>query len=587
MKPSHRALVGWGLLITMFVAIWRFSSPEHPARPDPEAGSVWLRSLLVIGGVTAFIVTMSRLAKAGAAHRRALANAQAYLEAGRYEEAEQALDAPAGSRLPKYRRMAAHMRAEIAARQGLRDEALARVEPAIAGPFGPVFQGGARAAARDARGLRAFLRASAGDEAGAREDIAALRAAEGVEPRLAARAELAAAILLDRAGDRAALREHLDRFRALLFEAAAPHERALLRAYDAMLSAPSTTVYRRKADEAAPDPDDGEHAVRRWVATYAPNAAPFAWVAGGRQTRMDTSPMADPSKRARRKVASARPTMKVKHTRNGKPLAVSVLLIVAFLGIRQLVDGSRWSPIAVAAVVVGGLAGWIYWAIRRQRRDNGPLNASARAIAAGDLDAAAAELATEPRTPALRAHAHHLRAEIATRRGEMSEALAQCDLAFQKLAEAYGTVAQPAEPAPGATIAWDLVRIVTAQRSFALAVLGRDDEARAEIEWARGFPNGLAELRVRLVERLGVHDFEGALAVVEGRERELVLPAREEMLAEILRFAVSPAARGEPEAARIRGELARTPGLERWIEAVAPGLLDAVRVAAAGGGTAS
>ena len=110
MKQTHKTLLLWGLLIMMFVAIWQFLAPEHPPSrpPDPDAGSAWLHMVLVVGGVTAFIVSMKRLVAAQTANNQAIAASRAHLEAGRHDEAEGALAVALRSRLPRFRRVAAH-----------------------------------------------------------------------------------------------------------------------------------------------------------------------------------------------------------------------------------------------------------------------------------------------------------------------------------------------------------------------------------------------------------------------------------------------------------------------------------------------
>src|SRR5262249_4706310 len=81
------------------------------------------------------------------------------------------------------------------------------------------------------------------------------------------------AVLLERSGDRAALGEHLARERELLLEHSAPRERAVVRAYQRMLAAPKTTIYRTSAPRGAQPAD--EPAMEEWIREVAPSAAPF------------------------------------------------------------------------------------------------------------------------------------------------------------------------------------------------------------------------------------------------------------------------------------------------------------------------
>jgi len=320
--------------------------------------------------------------------------------------------------------------------------------------------------------------------------------------------------------------------------------------------------------------------VAAWVAKVAPSAAPF--VRGAR--RAEGGAPADlsagtPTDEARRKVEAARPVIKPKET--ARSLGVWIALVLGFLLMWRM-NTSAALP-AMALLGSGGLVGWALRGRRRARADERRIRAGIRAYGAGDLDRAAAELAFEPRSALHRAQAAHFRADIALARGAMGDALAETDRALAALAEAQGgRVAPPSPPAADGAVSWDYPRAVAAQRSLALAALGRLDEARAEIAAANGFPNGLAPLRVRLVERLAVHDFAGAARLCEGCPPDLLLAARDEALFDLIRFVARGAARGEAEAARLRAELRRGGHLLAWIDAVAPGLMAAFDAASGG-----
>jgi hypothetical protein len=580
MSSSAKTLLKWGLLILIFLAIWQILSPPRGAHdPDPApTGYSWAITLGLAAVVLSVVLGLRRFVRAAAAHRGARLGAAAHLEALRFDEAEQAVAPVLKSRLGAFRRPGHLQHAEIAARRGDRDAALARIAPAIEEPVGRLFAGRERRVIVNARALRAFLRASAGDEAGAREDIAAVRAAEDVEPTLLARAALAEAMLLDRKGDRAALREIVDRSRALWLSACPRHERALARAYEAMLDAGAAPVYRQKASlggEASAD-----DAVAAWVAKMAPNAAPFVRTPprgeGAARGAVDAGA---PSDEARRKIEAARPVLASKQSTRTFLIWVGLILLFLFLW-QVKVD---WVVPALTLLATGGIAVWIVRARLRHRADERRLRAGIRAYGAGDLDRAAAELAFEPKAALQRAQAAHFRADIAIVRGAMGEALAETDRALAALAEAQGgRVAPPSPPAADGTVAWDYPRALASQRSLALAALGRADEARAEIAAANGFPNALAPLRVKLVEKLRVHDFEAAARIVERCPDDVLLGARDEVLFDLIRFVARSAARGEAEAARLRAELRRGGSLLAWIDAVAPGLLNAFEAAAAG-----
>jgi hypothetical protein len=171
--------------------------------------------------------------------------------------------------------------------------------------------------------------------------------------------------------------------------------------------------------------------------------------------------------------------------------------------------------------------------------------------------------------------ASHYRAEIALAKGDMSRALGACDAGFSALAEAQGGRALPPPAPANGPVSWDFPRILAAQRAFALAALGRDDEALAELAWANGFPTDLPRLRVRWVKRLRSGDWDAAAHFVEAWDPALVLSAREEVLVDLLRFVARPGTRSEPEAARLRAETRRLGDMPQWLEAVAPGLVAA------------
>ncbi len=591
MKPAYKKLAAWVALIVVFLAIWQALAPSRPGPSEPFDLGAWLLSalpsmlpaLVICGGLLALVLRGRRVNAASARHQAALQASTAHLEAGRYEEAEQAVESLSRSRLPQFRRAYHAQRAEIAARRGDRAEATARLDEAMTAPVGRWYRGAQEGVVRAARGLRAFLRASAGDEAGAREDVATLRADAQATPAQLARAALAEAMLLDKAGDRAALGELLSRHRALILAAAPARERALLRAYEAMLESSPASVYRQQGDREAPGEDAAE--IAAWVAWHAPSAAPFvrtgtAAAAGatGRGIKAEA-----PSDEARRKVEASRPKG-AKDPRSLKAFALRVVLILAFLA------GWVWFGVSVAplpewlliAVVGLGMGAWVVRKVRRANREARRIAGASRAISVGDLEGAAAALDFEPSFPNHRAQAAHFQAKIALRRGEMGEALARCDRAFVVLAQIQGgKVTPPAAPPKGQKPGWDFARVVAADRAYALAGLGRGDEAWAEIAWAQGFPDAFPIHRVALLTRLLADDFAGAARVFEKRDAAMLLPAHDELLGEMARFAGRPAARSVAEAARLRAELRRDPELTKWIEAVTPGLTAAFERAAA------
>src|SRR6185437_3408524 len=275
MKPVNK-LALWVLLIVVFLTIWQVLTPDKPGPSEPVHIGVWLDAMLpailVGGGLFVLVLVGRRVKAASTLHQTALQASTEHLDAGRYEEAVRAVDGLAKSRLPQFRRACHAQQAEIAARRGDRTEATAQADQAATEPVGRWHRGAQLGVVRAARGLRAFLRASTGDESGARADVETLRADPDAAPAHLARAALAEALLLDRAGDRAGLGALLLRHRALILGAAPLRERALLRAYEAMLEAGATSVYRQPGDR---EPvGEGAAQIAAWVAFYAPGAAP-------------------------------------------------------------------------------------------------------------------------------------------------------------------------------------------------------------------------------------------------------------------------------------------------------------------------
>src|SRR5262245_42300738 len=136
---------------------------------------------------------------------------------GHLKDAGELLDyAEETFRLGYIRRVIDLQRSIIAMRRGELDAALLRAAAAIVRPLGVFTRQHERLQVASAHGLRALLRAGAGDRAGAAADIEVARKSPHAVPETLARAELAEALLLERAGDMEALREHLTRERRLL-----------------------------------------------------------------------------------------------------------------------------------------------------------------------------------------------------------------------------------------------------------------------------------------------------------------------------------------------------------------------------------
>ena len=575
MKPAQRTLLYLGLLVAVLLGIGELLSPT------PFTFAPFVPIAVVLALVLAVIVAFRRFLAVVATHKQSTLRCSELLATKRFDDAEAAVAGLARSRLAVYRRMFGVNCAIIAMGRGDRDAALAALDLATGAPVGILFRGTQATLAVQARSLRAFLRAGAGDVAGARDDIAAVRAAPEPAAACLARASLAEARLFDETGDKAALGAVLERDRWLLHNATGGAERGLVRAYETMLEASAGSVYRQRADREAAADEAPETAA--WVARFAPSAAPFvrgpdlpAGTAGGSLAEA-------PSEAARAKVAAARPG-KVPVPANHLASALWLVGIFGFVGLWAAPEGTMTPAVTRAAWVVLtlGVAAVIARAVLQARREARRLKAAEHQLAVGELSAVAADLELEAKSPTRRAQAASMLAEAALRRGDPEEALRQCERGFVAVALAQnGTLVAPVAPADGKVAPWDLPRALAAQRAAALAVLGREDEAWAEIEWAKGFPTGYQVFRVLLLTRLHAGDHEGAARAVEARDPTFALFAADEILAKLARFVGRPSSRTVAAAARLRGELSRDPTLKRWVDVMAPGLLDAFERAAA------
>jgi hypothetical protein len=578
-SPAKR-LAPWIFLTALFFAVWfLFGAPSGGAVATETS---WSTPLAILGAVVALVLGFRSLVAAAKGHNQAIADANVHVAAGRFDEAIERVQGLGRSRLPQFRRMLPAWLATLEMARGDARASAAAATAAIDMPIAPFFRDSQRSTANVARAFRAFARACAGDAEGAREDIAHLRATQNegaADASQLARASLAEARLLDEAGDRAGLADLLARDRTLLLDATLPRERALVRAYEAMLDATTASVYRRKAEHGSLD--DDAVATAAWIAKMAPNAAPFVRpsVPAGKAAE---APPEVPSEAARRKVLGSKPAS-VKGEKTWW-VAIWVVVVIAALLAWGRADRTPWAGLAHAAIAVVGAAlvgAFLVTRVRRSTRNTRRIADAHRAIVRGDLPTRAEDIGLEAPTPAQRAQIECMLAEAALRRGEPERALEHVARGFEALAIAQGgKVLPPAAPAEGAPVPWDLQRALAAVRACALAARGRADEAWAEIEWANGLPaNNPTVFRVRLLTRLRARDFDGAARAVEGRAAPL--GARDEALAEIARFLGRPAERTRGAADRFRAELRRDPGLAPWVEALAPGVMAAFEVALA------
>jgi hypothetical protein len=584
MKASTKTLLLWGLLIAMFSGIWWFLTPATrpgPVAPEPVDVTWWIPRIGAGALLLAFILGSRWIVALGRKRQAALAASNAHVTASRFDEAEAAVAFLEGSRNPNVRRVFHTQRAWIAMARGDRDAAMAAVGRAIEPPVGRFAREAQEKTIVRARSVRAFLRACAGQAEGARDDIAAVRAVPEIEPVFLARASLAEARLLDEAGERAALGALLQRERELLVDGLPSHERALVHAYEAMADASAASVYRQRA--ARVDVDDEAARIAAWVAKLAPNAAPFVSTAAALPAGTKGALRAEaPSEAERKRMQGAR-SRKVKIPGNNAAVALWLLLIAGFTLLWSLAGATAsWVSFTLIGATFLGCFAFFWRKNRRSQRDATRLNDAVRSLAAGKPPASLDALALEAKAPAHLMHAHHVLAEGALRRGAAAEAVEHCDRAFEALAQAnQGKLVAPVAPPSGTLPAWDWSRLLSAQRATALAALGREDEAWAEIAWANGFATTLPIFSVRFFSSLHRGDYAAAAEAILARDPDVPLRDRDARLAAMAYFVGRPGARTMDAATQVRLDLRRDKGLGPFIDAVAPGLLLAFNVASA------
>jgi hypothetical protein len=546
---------------------------------------------LVAGGVT--LVALGLYLRASGEAVQVVNTSYNAITQGRTAEAEGLLDhAEKSFHIGYIRRIMDLQRAIIAMRRGDLEGALARTDAALARPLGVLARGQARVHTAAARGLRALLRASLGDREGAGADVAAVRADPASQPEALARAELAQAILLERSGDREALRAHLASQRRLLLGHASPRERAIVRAYQRMLKAPKTTVYRQNAPHEPTETTKGEPSVADWIARIAPAAAPFARIArapGSAAEPASPGANADPEAtklaEARLQKSAARGTRRV----GGKLLLLWVLLIMMFLAIWQFLAPDPGAPatagqgpsdtlapflaVVFPLLVVLAVAGAFTFVVVRARSHVRRLEAAIAELARGDEAQAEAELTKLSRSAAklVAAQASFQLALLAERRTDFAAAIEHCD---------RGIAAAVGNPTVRVVSSSILLPELLAERAFVLAATGRAADAGAEMALVAGkyptFPyRARAELRVALIERLAGAGLAGAAQLCEASTDDLPLSLRDETLVDLVRAAARPEAVGAGEVERLQDELRRDAELRRWLDAVAPAALSA------------
>ena len=262
--------------------------------------------------------------------------------------------------------------------------------------------------------------------------------------------------------------------RRLLLDHTAPRERALVRAFQRMLKAPRTSVYRRAAPNHIEPEPSAEPTVTDWIAKIAPGVAPFAppsFAPVLPAVNVAAEAQAEPSLV---KVAQERLHAKTAHTmkRSGKLLGLWMLLVMMFLAVWSFLSSARPerahrlqrrrlsrradhrlggagggpAPVPARAQGVGAARG---------------LEAALSAATLGDASGAA-EVAKLTRSPQqlVAAQAHLCLARLAQRRASLDEARVHCE---------QGIAAVTAAPGVRAVASQILLPDLVGEHAFVLA----------------------------------------------------------------------------------------------------------------------
>jgi hypothetical protein len=520
--------------------------------------------------------------------------------ARRYSEAEDLItEAERASQLGVVRRISTLQRAVIAMRRGQIAYALTHVDASLAVPRNVFGMGlSARSMETHARAMRAFLRASAGDIDGAKADMREVKQRADAAAEPLAMVELARAVVLERAGNRAELRAHIEAEGSILFEALGPRERAIVRGYQRMLKTAPTSVYRESAARESSPMHADEPALDDWVRAVAPGAAPFirsrASSTDGDSGRAPAIEFAPATPDATRAVAAARAAgaTRVASQPWRRLVAVWLAMVAVVFGVWQLTAktdplGGELNPLGadpsgfallsftsvltklIALLTVLFVAMFAMNVLSMRRATRRIARASAK-LARGEVDAAILEVAPlcNERFSYTAAQAHLLLAQAADRKADLDGVIHHVDHGLARLArramrEATSDMLYP-----------ELV----AERAFALAARDRCDESTAELAMLKPpYPYiDRAELRVRLVQLVRRGELEKAALLVERSSPDLPLSRRDELLADIVRAAVWPERVGGAEIARLKDELREYSEGRRWLESIAPLALDAL-----------
>lgn len=551
--------------------------------------SVGIGGLLVVMGglLTALGVSIRRSAAAAELVNPALDA----ITRGDLLAAEVLLDqADRAHRASHVQRVIASQRALIAWRRGDLDGVERRTSGALSLTRGWLNELNEEIVDVELHSQRALARAAAGNEAGARQDIEAVLGSPKRSPTSVARATLAEALVLERRGDRAALRAHLAKHRTLLLHAAAPHEREMARALIRLARAKVSSAYREPVAIATGASGEAP-AFEVWLGAVAPAAAPFATPP---REALPSSPSPPPATAEPSQAERARYQLRpATASRGGNPrvtLALWVVLILMFAGIWTVLPAS--DPVAIdtaaepepepaaggpfgalglviAALVFVGVGLWIRRLRRSGEAQTAKLQEAEVELVRGDVDGRARDLferLANEKAKLTAAHGELGLAKLAHRDARFDAVLTHCDRGIELVTSDEG----------GYVSAVDLLLPnLAATRAAALAALRRFDEAHRETAAiAAQFPTypmiSQARVAVDLVEAAIRGDAPRALAAAERVSSSMPLCPEHATLAGLARAVAADV--GADEREDLREELRQDPRCQAWVEAVAPGL---------------
>jgi hypothetical protein len=471
--------------------------------------------------------------------------------------------------------------------------------------FRDVLRGAGRSRAAEpaySLGHSAIALALLGDADGARAEIAALRRLEDQEAETLARAALAEALCADKGqfttqsasgcGLRETLAENAEIFQGL--EGA--EERALFRALQraSLASGGQRYGYRHIAldgEASTPAPT-----LEEWIAKVAPSLARFHARAEGVHGSLSTATPKAPEKAslsAMDKVLAARRPVPLMTWREAKRIALALvafaLVIVAFVYFARPLPHPEpptpTSPLTRAGCVGAALAllFGIFFAVSRwNRRRMTALRLGHELLAQGRFEEAEAQArkltyASDWRVSALAGKLLVAEALAAQRR--FAEALEAADMGLAILArlELHGrNWPSRVRRKDGAVVRFERCELLhtklIALRAPLLALLGRSDEALAEVELLGSAP-ALEETAflVGLFTTVREGDFRRADALAKAHPAYLLNP-RTQALAALLSARASSNESSKDEQLLLQEALSN-PTTRRWVSAVAPTLL--------------